>query len=346
LAVLFIGSLLIASFWVMQPFLPALVWATTLVLATWPLLLWVQRHTGNRRGLAVMIMTLALLLLVIVPFWLALSTVIANIDKVGELVQTVLSLRLPLPPRWLASVPLVGAPAVEAWEKLNSAGVQELVSRLTPYAGTLTYWFASATGSLGGMFIHFLLTTAMAAVMYSGGEQAAATAILFGRRLGGVRGETAMLLAGQAIRAVALGVVVTAVAQSVVAGIGLGVSGVPYAAVLAALIFILCLIQLGPLLVMAPAVIWMYSSGDTLWATVLLAFTIVAATMDQFIRPVLIRRGADLPMLLILAGVIGGLIAFGILGIFIGPTVLAVAYTLLNAWVADADDNSEPVETR
>jgi predicted PurR-regulated permease PerM len=90
----------------------------------------------------------------------------------------------------------------------------------------------------------------------------------------------------------------------------------------------------------------MYYSGDTLWATVLLAFTIVAATMDQFIRPVLIRRGADLPMLLILAGVIGGLVAFGILGIFIGPTVLAVAYTLLNAWVADGDDDSEPVDTR
>ncbi|TJV12937.1 MAG: AI-2E family transporter, partial [Mesorhizobium sp.] len=131
--------------------------------------------------------------------------------------------------------------------------------------------------------------------------------------LGGVRGETAVKLAGQAIRSVALGVVVTAVAQSAVAGIGLAVAGVPYAAVLMALIFILCLIQLGPVLVMAPAVIWMYYSGDTLWATVLLAFTIVAATMDQFIRPVLIRRGADLPMLLILAGVIGGLVAFGIL---------------------------------
>ncbi|UVC13747.1 AI-2E family transporter YdiK [Mesorhizobium onobrychidis] len=345
LAVVFIGSLLIASFWVMQPFLPAIVWATTLVLATWPLMLWLQRHTGNRRGLAVLIMTLTLLLLVIVPFWLALSTVIANIDKVGDLVRTILSMRLPPPPSWLEGVPLVGARAAEAWEKLNSAGVQELVQRLTPYAGTLTYWFASATGSLGGMFIHFLLTTAIAAIMYSGGERAAATAILFGRRLGGVRGETAVKLAGQAIRSVALGVVVTAVAQSAVAGIGLAVAGVPYAAVLMALIFILCLIQLGPVLVMAPAVIWMYYSGDTLWATVLLAFTIVAATMDQFIRPVLIRRGADLPMLLILAGVIGGLVAFGILGIFIGPTVLAVAYTLLNAWMADGDDREPPGET-
>jgi len=344
LGVLFIGSLLVASFWVMQPFLPAIVWATTLVLATWPLLLWLQRHTGNRRGLAVLIMTLTLLMLVIVPFWLALSTVVTNVDKVGDLVRTVLSLRPPPPPSWLAAVPLIGARAATAWEKLSSTGLHELVRILTPYAGTLTYWFASATGSLGSMFVHFLLTTGIAALMYSGGERAAATAILFGRRLGGVRGESAVRLAGQAIRSVALGVVVTAVAQSAVAAIGLAVAGVPYAAVLTAVIFVLCLIQLGPVLVMAPAVIWMYYSGDTLWATVLLGFTIVAATMDQFIRPVLIRRGADLPMLLILAGVIGGLIAFGILGIFIGPTVLAVAYTLLNAWMAESDQEP-PAET-
>jgi predicted PurR-regulated permease PerM len=335
LGVLFIGSLLIASLWVIKPFLPAIVWAATLVIATWPLMLWLQRSTGNRRGVAVLIMTATLLLLVIVPIWLALSTVITNIDQVSELVQSILSLRLPSLPVWLAEVPLVGARATEVWEKLNSAGMQEL---LTPYVGKLTYWFASATGSLGGVFIHFLLTTAIAAVMYSGGEHAAATAIRFGRRLGGIRGETAVVLAGQAIRAVALGVVVTAVAQSAVAGVGLAVAGVPYAGVLMALIFILCLIQFGPILVMAPAVIWMYSSGDSVWATVLLAFTIIAATMDQFVRPVLIRRGADLPMLLILAGVIGGLVAFGMLGIFIGPTILAVAYTLLNAWMDDGAD--------
>ena len=145
----------------------------------------------------------------------------------------------------------------------------------------------------------------------------------------------AVRLAGQAVRSVALGVVVTAVVQSIVGGIGLAVAGVPFASMLTALIFVLCLIQLGPAIVMIPAVIWMYYSGDTLWATVLLVFTIVAATMDQFLRPVLIRRGADLPMVLILAGVIGGLIAFGVLGIFIGPTILAVAYTLLNAWLAE-----------
>ena len=132
----------------------------------------------------------------------------------------------------------------------------------------------------------------------------------------------------------------TAVAQSVLGGIGLAVVGLPFAPVLTALMFMLCLAQVGPALVMVPAVVWMYSSRDAVWATVLLVFTIVAMTMDNFLRPILIRKGADLPLPPILAGVIGGLLAMGLLGIFLGPTVLAVAYTLLNAWMVQFDKPS------
>jgi predicted PurR-regulated permease PerM len=152
----------------------------------------------------------------------------------------------------------------------------------------------------------------------------------------------AVYLAGQAIRSVALGVVVTAVAQSVVGGIGLAIVGLPFAPVLTAVIFVLCLAQLGPALVLIPAVIWMYYAGDALWGTVLLAFSLVAMTMDNFLRPILIRRGASLPLALILVGVIGGMIAMGLLGIFLGPTVLAIAYTLLNAWMAEGDEADPP----
>lgn len=335
LTVLFIGGLIVGSVWVMLPFLPAILWATTLVLATWPLLLWVQRHVGNRRGVAVFVMTLAILLILIIPLWLAVSTILTNIDLIGDLLETVLSLRIPALPAWLVELPVVGKAASNAWAKLQSADVQDFLSRLTPYAGTLTQWFASAAGSLGGMFVQFLLTTAIAAVMYAGGEKAAVYVIRFGRRLADERGERAVRLAGQAIRSVAMGVVVTALAQSIIGGIGLAVAGVKFAGLLTALMFVLCLIQLGPALVLIPVVVWEYYSSNAFWGTVLVVFTIVAATIDQFIRPILIRRGAALPILLILAGVIGGLIAFGFLGIFIGPTVLAVTYTLLNAWIAE-----------
>ena len=145
------------------------------------------------------------------------------------------------------------------------------------------------------------------------------------------------MLAGQAIRAVALGVVVTAIVQSLAAGIGLAVSGIPYATVLTAIIFMLCIAQLGPILVLAPAVGWLYWSGDVVWGTVLLVWTVLVGGLDNVLRPILIKRGADLPLLLIFAGVIGGLISLGIIGLFVGPVVLAVTYRLLESWVADID---------
>jgi predicted PurR-regulated permease PerM len=160
--------------------------------------------------------------------------------------------------------------------------------------------------------------------------------------LAGERGEQAVVLASQAIRGVALGVVVTALVQSVLGGIGLAIAGVPLAPVLTALMFMLCIAQLGPILVLAPAVAWMYWSGDNAWATFLLVWTLIVGSLDNFLRPFLIKKGADLPLLLILAGVIGGLIAFGLVGIFIGPVVLAVGYTLIDAWV----DQGRPGESR
>ncbi len=338
LSVMFVSGLIAASFWVLQPFLPAILWAMTLVIATWPLMLWVQRHTGRRRSIAVLIMTLALLFVLIVPFWLAVSTILANLDSITQFAQNILTFKIPLPPDWVASFPLVGKPLADAWTRLAASSFNTIAPKLMPYAGATVQWFALAAGNLSGMFLQFVLTAAIAAVMYSSGETGAATALRFGRRLGGDRGEMAVSLGAKAIRGVALGVMVTAVAQSALGGIGLSVAGMPFAALLTALMFVLCLIQIGPGLVLFPAVIWLYYSGENLWGTVLLLFTVLAVTLDGFLRPVLIRRGADLPLLLILAGVIGGLIAFGVLGIFLGPVILATAYTLLNAWM---DEESE-----
>ena len=163
---------------------------------------------------------------------------------------------MPPAPEWVSDLPLIGERLAQLWGQLTSAGVRELAPKLTPYAGALSAWFVSALGSVGETFVQFLLTVAVAAVMYASGERAAATVLRFGRRLAGDRGEFAVRLAGQAIRGVALGVVVTAVAQSVLGGIGLAVAGVPFASLLTALMFILCLAQIGPGLVLVPAVVW------------------------------------------------------------------------------------------
>jgi predicted PurR-regulated permease PerM len=346
LAVLFVAGLIAACFWILRPFLPAVIWATTLVVATWPVMLRVQQRLWNRRGLAVAIMTLALLLVFLVPFWLATTTIIDNFDRIVEWGTSLKSFKLPPPPEWLAGVPLFGDRAAQFWESVAASGVEPLVSRAAPYAGGVASWFVAALGGLGIVFVQFLLTVVIAAIMYVGGERAAAAAQRFGYRLAGERGEQSVQLAGQAIRSVALGVVVTAVVQSVLGGIGIALAGVPFAAVLTAIMFMLCIAQLGPLPVLVPVVIWLYWSGESGWGTFVLVWTVVVGSLDSILRPILIRKGAHLPLVLLLAGVIGGLIAFGLVGIFLGPVVLAVGYTLLQSWMAEEAIPRGEVATR
>jgi predicted PurR-regulated permease PerM len=335
LGVAAIGALTLASFWIVRPFIGATIWATMIVVATWPVLIAVQARLGGRRWLAVAVMTGVMLLVFIVPFMLAIGTLIDNADRISGWVTTILTATPPPAPAWLQNVPLVGPRLAEIWNDLVDAGASGLMPRLQPYAGGAAQWFLKEAGTLGGALLQFLLTIVITAIMYSGGDAAAAGVRAFARRLAGARGEDVVNLGGAAIRGVALGVVVTALVQSIVGGIGLAITGVPFAPVLTALMFILCIAQLGPTLVLAPAVAWMYWTGDNVWASVLLVWAVVVGTMDNVLRPYLIKKGADLPLLLIFAGVIGGLLSFGLLGIFVGPLVLAVTYTLLEAWVRD-----------
>ena len=341
LAVLFIGGLIAASFLVVRPFLGATVWAATLVIATWPLMLRLQAALGGRRWLAVTLMTLGLLLIVVLPLSFAIGSIVVNSDRIMKLVAEVPNFHVPSAPDWLADVPIIGGPALEQWAKVADRGVADIVELATPYIGTITTWFVGAAGSVGTLFVHLLLTIALAAVLYATGEKAAAWCIGFGRRLAGPRGEQIVVLAGQAVRSVALGVVVTAIAQSVVAGLGLLLAGVPRPGILSAVILLLCVAQLGPVLVLVPAIIWLFATGAVVSGIVLTVVTVIALTMDNFLRPFLIKRGADLPLLLILVGVIGGLLAFGLLGLFLGPVVLAITYTLLQNWIAEAGESRD-----
>jgi predicted PurR-regulated permease PerM len=336
LAVLFVGGLIATSFWILWPFLPAIIWATTLVVATWPIMRHVQLRLWHQRGLAVAVMTIALLVIFVLPFWLAITTITRHFDRIAGWAASLASFQLPPPPHWLAGLPFFGTYAASAWASAAASGIEPFVATAAPYAGGAAAWFVSALGGFGVLFVQFVLTVIIAVILYGSGEHAASLVRRFGRRLAGERGEQSVLLAGQAIRSVALGVVVTAVGQSVLGGLGLALVGVPFAAVLTAVMFMLCIAQLGPLPVLVPAVVWLYWSGDSVWATVLVIWSVLLSTADSVVRPLLIRRGAHLPLLLLLAGVIGGLIAFGLVGIFLGPVVLAVAYTLLLSWMAEA----------
>jgi predicted PurR-regulated permease PerM len=337
LAVLFIGVLMAACFWILRPFLTSIVWATMIVIATWPMLLWFQKRLKHRRGLAVAVMTVLILMVVIVPFLLAVATIIEKSDDIASRVKTLAVLKLPPPPEWVGKIPLAGRKIATSWRQFARLGPEELAAQLTPYARQAIGWFVTQVGSLAMVVIEFFLMVIISAILYTNGEAAAAGVRKFAHRLAGQDGEEAVVLAAKAIRGVALGIVITAIIQSAIGGIGLAVTGVPTAALLTAVMFILCLAQIGPSVVLIPAVIWLYWAHGALWGTVLLVFTVPAMTIDSFIRPVLVRKGVDLPLVMILAGVIGGLIAFGIIGLFIGPVVLAVTYTLLKVWVSHAD---------
>jgi predicted PurR-regulated permease PerM len=338
--VLCIGGLMAVNFWIMRPFLLALIWATIIVVSTWPIMLRFQRWMGGKRSLAVTLMTLVLLLVLIVPFSLAVGTIVENADQIVGWIKGLETFTLPPPPDWIGKLPVVGAKLNEAWREAAATGAEGWMARLAPHTGEIVTWFTERAGSFGMIFVQFMLTVIITAVLYSKGETAARAVRRFAFRLAGQQAEESVILAAQTIRGVALGVGVTALTQALLGGIGFVVSGVPFAELLAALIFILALAQLPPFLVMTPAVIWLYWRGDPVWGTVLLVWTILVGGIDNILRPLLIRKGVDLPLLLIFTGVIGGLVAFGIIGLFIGPVVLAATYRLLEAWVGE--DEREP----
>jgi len=334
LAVLLLAMLIAASFWILRPFLPSLIWATMIVVATWPLMLQLQARL-RRRALAVTVMTGAMLVVFFAPLLLMIDTLADNTDTISRWIHTLTTSPIPPPPEWVRSIPLIGTKVADAWAAVAEAGKGELAARVAPYAANAAKWLASAAGGVGMLGLQFLLTIVITAILYLKGETARAGLIAFGRRLTPDHGERVVLLAGQAIRAVALGVVVTALVQTVLAGIGLAVAGIPFAGLLTAVILLCCIAQIGPTIVLLPAVIWLFWEDQTGWGSALLVWTIIVGTLDNVLRPILIRKGADLSLLLIFSGVIGGLIAFGIVGLFVGPVVLAVAYTLLSQWLRE-----------
>ena len=336
LAVLAVGALIGASLWIVRPFLLPTVWAVAIVVATWPLMLRLQALFRGRRGPAVAVMAVLMLLVFLIPCALAAAALVGNSDRIAGWVRSLVTAQVPPPPAFVSEIPWIGERIAAFWNEVAVRGLGYLMPYLEPYADDAARWLLAAAGGTGQMVVQILLTIVIAILLYGKGEAAASEVVQFAGRLMGSEGGRMVLLAGQTIRSVALGVVVTALIQSLLAGIGLAVCGVPLVPVLTTLCFILALAQVGALPVLVPAVVWLYWSGHPGWGTTLLVWAIPVGTVDNVVRPILIRRGADLPLVLVFSGVVGGLLAFGIVGIFVGPVVLAVCHTLLREWVAGA----------
>ncbi|MBB3257693.1 putative PurR-regulated permease PerM [Paraburkholderia bannensis] len=329
-------ALTVGSLYVMRPFIPGLIWATMIVVATWPAMLAVERRCGKRRGIATLIMLLILLVVIVLPLYSAISTLAEHGGEIMGLIRSLPSYTLPPPPMWIHDLPMVGSRIAGEWQTLSDAGPGGLLARLEPYVSIAAHWLIGHAASVGVFVMHMVITVIITGILYMQGEKAAAFVVRFAQRVGPRYGEEAVRLAGAAIRAVALGIVVTAVLQSALGGIGLAVAGVPGAGVLTALMLMLCLAQIGPGLPLFGGAIWLFVHDSHVAAILLGVWSVMVVMLDNFVRPVLIRRGVNLSMLLILSGVLGGMFAFGIVGLFIGPVILAVSSTLLTAWINTA----------
>lgn len=333
ISVVAILLLIVGSIWVFMPFIAALIWASIIVISTYNFMLKLQAKLWNKKGLAITIMLLLILAVILVPIAVVVGTIIVNSSEVIGWFNALSDLRFQSAPDWIAGIPVIGSQLANGWNQLSSLHNDEIIKRVIPFLDDVVKWFVSQAGSFGLFMLHFLITVIICGILYSKGEVAVKGIRKFAVRLAGDRGDEIVTLAGQAVKAVTMGVVITALIQSILGGISLAICGVPRAGLLTAIMFVLGLTQIGAGPVLIPATIWKYASGDPVWGSVLLVLTIIVGGSDNFIRPVLIKRGADLPILLIFPGVIGGLIVFGIVGLFIGPVILAVTYTLLKSWI-------------
>ncbi|MGU7768606.1 AI-2E family transporter YdiK [Burkholderia sp. MR1-5-21] len=346
--VLAIGTLLLligGSLYVLHPFVPAIIWGTMIVVTTWPALLGLQHRLHERRGPAVVIMLLVQIVVIIVPVYGAVSTLADHAPDITAFVKGLPDYALPSPPRWVAGIPLVGARISHEWQILSDAAPGSVLATLQPYAANAARWLLARVSQLSIFMLHLLLMLIVCGLLYAKGEAAAQLVIRLAQRVAPHNGPDMIHLAGLSIRAIALGVVVTAVVQAALGALGIWIAGVPFAGVLAALLLIACLIQIGPLLPLLGCVAWLFMNGSRLTAILLLVWSIGVAMLDNILRPLLIRRAVSLPMVLILSGVLGGLLSMGVVGLFIGPVILAVTYQLLLAWIDTPGPSSGAADT-
>lgn len=323
-----------ASFWVMAPFWSALFWGAVLAFASWPLMRLLTRALGGRESLAAGILTLGWMLLVAVPLvWLGFNLADHVRDAVA-LIKDVQVDGLPEAPAWLGSIPFVGERLVGMWDSIDQQGAALMVT-IKPYLGQVGNWLLARSAQIGGGILELTLSLVFVFFFYRDGPRLAMFVHRLLERLIGDRAGYYIDLVAGTVQRVVNGVIGTAAAQALLALIGFLIAGVPGALVLGIVTFLLSLIPMGPPLVWIPATAWLVWKGDYTYAVFLGVWgTFIISGVDNVLKPYLISRGGNLPLVIVLLGVFGGLIAFGFIGLFIGPTLLAVAYSLLTDWSA------------
>ncbi len=328
--------ILIGCLIIMAPFFPAFLLATILTLATWPAFIWLNRKLHRRTALSAALMTFFLASCFILPLFIIGTSIAENFTKVYEAVQHALHNNTEDTAKMLQTVPYVGDYLVRAWT-FFAADKERLSANLAEYAAPTSQKLIHLGGMIGRGLMDITLGVLVSYFFFRYGTRVAVRLGNLIERFGGERGQRILDISKNTLISVVYGILGTALAQGALAAFGFWMADVPGATFLGLLTFFLSFIPMGPPLLWLPAAIWLYVSGNTTWGIFLILWgVVVISSVDNFLKPYFISRfingGNDMPLLLVLLGVLGGMMAFGFIGVFIGPTILAVAYSLIIDW--------------
>jgi predicted PurR-regulated permease PerM len=324
-------------FQIVKPFVLPVAWGIIIATAIFPAYRWLGRMMGGRERLAAAVLMLLGLLLLIVPSLLSVSSLVESATWLsGSLSDG--SLEVPLPPESIATWPLIGEELHEFWT-LAHVNLMGALKQLGPHLAPLAGGFLSAVAGAGLGILQFAISIAIAGVLLASSTRGAEVAAAIATRLVDERGPEFVALSGATVRGVAQGILGVALIQSVLCAIGLFAVGVPHASLWAALCLVVAIVQLPPLLVLLPIIFYVFATSGTTTSVLFAIWSVLASSSDTFLKPVLLARGLDLPMLVIFMGAIGGFVMSGFIGLFVGAVVLALGYKLFMAWLGE----DEPV---
>lgn len=327
---------------ILRPFAGALIWAIVLAVALWPIFVRLRAALGGRSGLAALIVALALLATMVAPIVRLALDVGGQVEELVRLGDALLRARSAEPPSWLAGLPFLGPWAEALWAKLD-LDREAALEALLPYLRELAPWLLGLGAGLGRVALELLLSVLLTGLFLFYGELCALYLRKFVTRVAGARSEHLVDVAGGTVRAVALGVVGTALIQALLVLAGYLLAEVPAAGLLSLLAFLFSVFHLPVVISGIPAIAWLfYQKGASAPAIGLAVWILSVSLLDNLLRPYLIRQGVRLPVLLIILGVVGGVIAFGAIGLFFGAVVIAVAHRLLLDWLDEPQPPSAP----
>ncbi|MBW2508700.1 MAG: AI-2E family transporter [Deltaproteobacteria bacterium] len=329
--------LVVWCFEIARPFLQPIVWGIILAIATQPIYAALCRAMGGRRSLAAAILVVGALLILIVPSVLLTANVAESTTKLAKNVEAG-TLEVPPPPAGVADWPVVGG-RVHAFWTAASRNLDTALDPLHPQLKAVGGWVLGTATSAGLGLLVFALSIVLAGVLLASGEPAADAAREVAERLVPDRGAELVALARDTVQSVTRGILGTAFIQAFLAGIGMLAAGVPAFGLWALLVLFLAVVQLPPLLVLAPIIVWVFASSSTGVAITFAIWATAVGLSDNVLKPLLLGRGADVPMFVIFIGAIGGFIRAGIIGLFVGAVVLAVGHNLFKWWLKEAQED-------